>query len=119
MKSYRIENHRCIFGTAQNISMVDKQLRMQCTEYRNCHCFFGFFIICTCWRPVFDFDGDLTDKKFLGLKFYMQDDVIRYSYDTYETIAAMFKNGFNYEKPVDVNISIKGDKLCKKKLKKF
>ena len=108
------KNHRVIYGTCQNISMCDKQIRLQAREFRNCHCFFGFLIICTCWSPVFDFDGNLEDRKFLGFKIYIQDDVIRESYDTYETIERLAKDGFNYEKPIDININM-GVKDEKKK----
>lgn len=98
------KNKRVIFGTCQNISMVDKQIRLQATEYRNCHCFLGAFIICTCWRPVFDMSsGELIDKKFLGLKTYIQDDAIRYSYDTFQTIKALAESGFNYDISKDNN----------------
>lgn len=107
------KNHRVVYGTCQSISMCDKQIRLQASEFRNCHCFFGFFIVCTCWRPVFDFDGNLEDRKFLGIKFYIQDDVIRASYDTYETIERLGKIGFNYEKPIDINIKV-GEKNEKK-----
>lgn len=99
------KNHRVMFGTCQNISMCDKQVRMQASEYRNCHCWFGFFVWCTCWRPVFDFDGNLKDKKFMGFKFYMQDDVVRYSYDTYEMINLLQKHGSQYEKPIDITVT--------------
>lgn len=101
------KNHRVLFGTCQSISMCDKQIRLQASQFRNCHCFFGAFILCTCWRPVFDFDGDLIDKKFLGLKFYIQDDAIRYSYDTYELVERLAKTGFNYEKPQEVTVKVK------------
>jgi len=110
------KNHRVIYGSCQSISMCDKQVRLQATEFRNCHCYFGAFIVCTCWQPKFDFDGNLEDKKFLGLKLYIQDDVIRASYDTYETIERLGKMGFNYEKPIDININV-GGKDDKKKRK--
>lgn len=108
------KNHRVIFGTCQSISMCDKQIRLQASEYRNCHCLFGAFIFCTCWRPVFDFNGDLQDKHFLGIKFYAQDDVVRESYDTYQTVERLAKLGFNYEKPIDINVNVKGDTNGKK-----
>lgn len=95
------KNHRVIFGTAQNISMVEKQLRMQTYSYINCHCWFGFFVWCTEWHPVFDFDGNLTDKHFMGLRFYIQDDSIRYQYDTLKTIQRLGKLGFNYQPPTE------------------
>ena len=109
------KNHRVIYGTCQSISMCDRQIRLQASEYRNCHCLFGFFIFCTCWRPVFDFDGNLSDKKFLGIKIYIQDDVIRESYDTFETISRLAKTGFNYEKPIDININMGVSNENKKK----
>lgn len=109
------KNHRVIFGTCQSISMCDKQVRLQATEYRNAHCFFGAFIVCTCWRPVFDFNGDLSDKHFLGFKFYIQDDVIRASYDTFELVSRLAKLGFNYEKPQEISINMKGATDGKKK----
>ena len=102
------KNHRVIYGTCQNISMCDRQIRLQASTFINCHCLFGFFIFCTCWEPIFDFEGNLSDKKFQGFKIYIQDDVIRESYDTFETISrlANSKEGFNYEKPVDININM-------------
>lgn len=101
------KNHRVIFGTAQNISMVEKQLRMQTYSYINCHCWFGFFVWCTEWHPVFDFDGNLTDKHFMGFKFYIQDPVIRYQYDTMHTIQRLGKLGFNYTPPSETITVVK------------
>lgn len=106
------KNKRVIFGTCQNISMCDRQIRLQSTEYRNCHCLLGAFIFCTCWQPVFDMStGELIDKHFLGFKFYAQDDCIRYSYDTYQTIKRLAESGFNYDIATDAkNIDIiRGD----------
>lgn len=109
------KNHRVLFGTCQNISMCDKQVRIQASEFRNVHCFFGAFILCTCWRPEFDMStGDLKDKHFLGFKIYMQDDVIRASYDTFEMINLLNQYGSQYEKPVDV--VVKGGENEKKSL---
>lgn len=97
------KNHRVLFGTCQNISMCDKQVRLQASEFRNCHCFFGFLVICTCWKPVFEMStGDLKDKHFLGFKVYFQDDVIRASYDTYEMINLLKDHGSQYEKPIEI-----------------
>lgn len=110
------KNHRVIFGTAQNICMVDKQIRLQATEYRNCHTWFGFLSWYVAYRPVFDFEGNLIDKKFLGIKCYIQDNSIRYQYDTFSTVKRLGKLGFNYEKPVDININLKGENNDKKTL---
>lgn len=93
------KNHRVIFGTAQNISMVEKQLRLQAYSYINMHCWFGWFCWGTEWHPIFDFDGNMTDKHFLGLRFYIQDASVRYQYDTMHTIQRLGKLGFNYEPP--------------------
>ena len=99
------KNHRVLFGTCQNISMCDKQVRLQASEFRNVHCFLGAFVLCTCWKPEFEMStGDLKDKHFLGFKFYIQDDVIRYSYDTYEMINLLNQYGSQYEKPVEINV---------------
>ena len=95
------KNHRVIFGTAQNISMVEKQLRLQAFSYINMHCWLGFFCWGTEWHPTFDFDGNLIDKQFMGFKFYVQDDSIRYQYDTLKTIQRLGKLGFNYEPPTE------------------
>ena len=104
------KNHRVMFGTCQNISMCDKQVRMQVSEFRNAHCWFGFFVWCTCWRPEFDMaTGDLKDKHFLGFKFYLQDDVIRDSYDTFEMIRLLKEYGSLYEKPNDIIVKGKDD----------
>ena len=109
------KNHRVMFGTAQNISMVDKQIRMQATEYRNCHTWFGFLTWYVAYHPRFDFDGNLIDKQFLGIKVFIQDDSIRYQYDTFETIKRLGKLGFNYEKPAEIVVNV-GEKNDRKTL---
>lgn len=102
------KNHRVMFGTAQNISMVDKQIRLQASEFRNCHTWFGFLTWYVSYQPKFDFEGNLIDKHFLGIKVFIQDDSIRYQYDTFQTIKRLGKLGFNYEKPVDISVNVKG-----------
>ena len=53
------KEHRLILGTCQQINMVDKQIRRQCTEVRKCRTFFGCLTVVWKFRPVFTGDGDI------------------------------------------------------------
>lgn len=88
---------RLILGTAQNISLVDKALRTQVTELRQCSCFFGCVILVRRFFPVFDSEGNIKEfKKPFKRRFYFifQNEFERNLYDTYEVINKMREIGY-------------------------
>lgn len=81
--------HRVIFGTVQNVSQVDRAIRLQCRLYKKCYCFFGFFNLVVNFEPEFDFEGNLSKSKFRGFYFFLQEDVLRYQYNTFDIIKSL------------------------------
>lgn len=82
------KNKRCILGTAQNISQVNKRFRIQANsgEYRRCFLLFDFINIVIRLRPEFDTDGNCIKKHPIGFYWFFQDEVLRYLYDTFRTV---------------------------------
>ena len=85
------KNKRCILGTAQNISQVNKRFRIQANsgEFRRCFLIFDFINVVVRLRPEFDTDGNLLKKHFIGFYWFFQDEVLRYIYDTYRTVSRL------------------------------
>lgn len=85
---YNRKHKRLLLGTAQSISMVDRQFRIQsgCGEWRRAFTLKGFITFVFRFKPEFDGDGNLTKKKFKGFYFFLQDEVLRYLYDTLEVV---------------------------------
>lgn len=81
--------HRVIYGTCQNISMVDVAIRRQCVLFKKCYCFFGFFDVVVNFEPEFDFEGNLSRSKFRGAYFFLQEDCLRYQYNTFDIIKSL------------------------------
>ena len=81
--------HRVIYGTAQNISQVDKAIRLQCRRYCKCYTFFGFFTVVLKFEPEFNFEGNLDKSKFRGLFFFLQEEALRYQYNTFDIIKSL------------------------------
>ena len=85
---YQRKNKRLVLATSQSISQIDKQIRIQCGsgEYRRCFCWLGFIHCVVCLRPEFDSEGNLTKKHFKKIYFFLQDEILRYLYDTLKII---------------------------------
>lgn len=81
--------HRVIYGTCQNISMVDVSIRRQCVRFKKCYCFFGFLNLVVNFEPEFDFEGNLSKSKFRGFYFFLQEDCLRYQYNTFDIIKSI------------------------------
>lgn len=94
------KNRRIILGTAQNFYMLAKNIRTQCTEVRDCKTLFGCLTIVTCKIPVCDTDGSVVEWHKLGRYFFVHDDKLRESYDTYKVIQSLSDSGF-----VDKNVN--------------
>lgn len=85
---FQRKNKRLILGTAQSISQIDKQIRLQASsgEFRRCFCWLNFINLVVRLRPEFDTEGNLVKKHFIGFYFFLQDEKIRSLYDTFKTI---------------------------------
>lgn len=87
------KEHRLILGTCQQINMVDKQIRRQCTEVRKVRTI-GPITIVWRFRPLFSSDGDIIKLASLGMYFFIQSDEIRNSYDTFRVVENLKSIGF-------------------------
>lgn len=81
--------HRLIYGTCQNIQLVDKSIRIQAMLYSKCFTFFGFLTLVVWFEPQYDFEGNLEKSRLKGFKFFFQDEVLRYQYDTFDLIKSI------------------------------
>lgn len=81
--------HRLIYGTCQNIQLVDKSIRIQAMKYAKCFTFFGFLTLVVWFIPEYDFEGNLDKSKFCGLRLFLQDRSLRYQYDTFDLIKSI------------------------------
>lgn len=91
------KNRRVILGTAQNLSMVDKQIRLQVTEQRKAFTFFNCLTFVVRSTPQYDCEGNLVKSRFRGVYWFVQSDFLRECYDTYSAVERMSKNGFLME----------------------
>lgn len=105
------KNHRIILGTAQSFYMLAKDIRTQCTEVRSCKTFFGCLTIVRKKIPRIDSSGEVIEWKSNGWYWFIHNNDLRNSYDTYEVVARMAKSGF-YQRQVpqgnntSVNVNI-------------
>ena len=83
------KSHRLIYGTCQNIQLVDKSIRIQCMKFAKCFTFFGFLTLVVFFEPEYDFEGNLSKSKFRGLKFFFQTKELRSYYDTFLLIQSI------------------------------
>ena len=81
--------HRLIYGTCQNIQLVDKSIRIQSMKYAKCYTFFGFLTLVVWLEPEYDFEGNLEKSKLRGFRFFLQDRSLRYMYDTFDLIKSI------------------------------
>lgn len=88
------KNRRVILGTAQSFYMIAKDIRSQCTEVRQCVTLLRCITIVLRRRPVCNEAGDVKQMKFLGMYWFVHDDKLRNSYDTYKVIDNLKKSGF-------------------------
>ncbi len=81
--------HRLIYGTCQNIQLVDKSIRIQSMLYSKCYTFLTFLTLVVWFEPQYDFEGNLEKSRLKGFKLFFQDDVLRYQYDTFDLIKSI------------------------------
>ena len=82
------ENRKCrrlLLGTCQKFLMIDKNLRIQCSEIRSCHTV-GCLTFYIRKIPIMDSEGTVSRYQFKGFKFFVQSSDLRKAYDTYHVI---------------------------------
>lgn len=88
------KNRRVILGTAQSFYMLAKNIRSQTTELRRCATLFGCLTIVRRFVPILDSDGNVKEFKKRGCYFFVHDEELRNSYDTYHVIHSLANSGF-------------------------
>ncbi len=96
------KNRRIIIGTSQVFTRLSKPLREQVTEIRNCTTFFGCFTVVIRREPVLDSEGNVEKQKYRGMYWFVHDDELRASYDTYKVIDSLAASGFQDPKQDNV-----------------
>lgn len=94
------KNRRIILGTAQNFYLLAKPIRSQCTEVRRCVTLLGCLTIVRRFEPILDSEGNVAEFKKRGIYFYVHDQDLRDSYDTYHVIESLSKSGFQAQQIV-------------------
>lgn len=88
------KNRRIILGTSQNFYLLAKAIRSQCTEVRRCTTLLGCLTIVRRFEPILDSEGNVKEWKRRGMYFFVHDEDLRNSYDTYHVIESLSKSGF-------------------------
>ncbi len=99
------KNRRIILGTSQVFTRLSKPLREQVTEVRECHTFFGCITFVVRKEPILGSEGDVESYKQRGFYFFVHDQDLRDSYDTYRVIDSLAKSGFQTRQP-EGNITV-------------
>lgn len=99
------KNRRIILGTSQVFTRLSKPLREQVTEVRECHTFFGCITFVVRKEPILGAEGDVDSYKHRGMYFFVHDQDLRDSYDTYKVIDSLAKSGFQPRQP-EGNITV-------------
>lgn len=90
------QNRKCkrlILGTAQSAQMCDKTIRMQATFFVKCKTVLGC-VTFQHWRvPEWDSDGNLLKMHHHHISWFVQDDFLRSTYDTYAVIQSLDQVG--------------------------
>lgn len=109
------KNRRVILGTAQNFYMLAKNIRSQTTELRRCSTLFGCLTIVRRFIPILDSDGNVKEFKKRGWYFYVHDDDLRNSYDTYHVIHSLANSGFQDKDYINNNENVVNNVVLLKK----
>ena len=83
------KSHRLIYGTCQNIQLVDKSIRLQCMKFAKCYTFFTFLTLVVWFEPEYDFEGNLDKSKFKGFRLFFQTPELRSLYNTFDLIRSI------------------------------
>lgn len=109
------KNRRVILGTAQNFYMLAKNIRSQTTELRRCTTLFGCLTIVRRFIPILDSDGIVKEFKKRGWYFFVHDEDLRNSYDTYHVIHSLANSGFQDKDYINSNENVVNNVVLIKK----
>lgn len=88
------KNRRIILGTAQCFNRLSKPIREQATEVRQCYTILRCFTFVIRREPYLDSEGNVVKMKYRGMYFFVHDEDLRNSYDTYKVISSLARSGF-------------------------
>lgn len=108
------KNRRIILGTSQNFYLLAKAIRSQATEVRRCTTFFGALTVVRRYEPILDSEGNVVEYKKRGSYFFVHDEELRNSYDTYHVVESLRRSGFQ-ERPVAADTVIRNTVLINNK----
>lgn len=103
------KQRKMIIGTAQVYSRVAKPLREVCSKVVVCKTFFGCITVCRVSRPCYWNEEKQEFIKYLYSYWYVHDDLVRNSYDTYKKIRQMKKSGYKKMNPLEKENDLKVD----------
>lgn len=113
------KNRRVILGTSQVFTRLAKPLREQTTEIRECHTFAGCVTVVIKKEPILNTMGEVEKLKYRGMYFFVHNQELRESYDTYRVVESLRESGFAPAAgDVNNNVSVYMDKKAIKALKK-
>ena len=95
------KNRRIILGTSQNFYLLAKAIRSQATEVRRCTTLLGCLTIVRRFEPILDSEGTVVEWKKRGMYFFVHNEKLRESYDTYKVIENLKKSGFKEQSIID------------------
>ena len=85
---------KILIGTSQVFNRMAKQLREQCTLLYEPMTLFGCLTIVRVYKPKITEDGTVDKKILRKIYFFVHDDELRNSYDTYEKIKRLSMKGY-------------------------
>jgi hypothetical protein len=88
------KQRKMVLCTSQVFTRVAKPIREQTYLIYEPYTFFGCLTFVIKKKPLLDASGNVDKYKFRGCFFFVHDDDLRNSFDTYRKIESMFKSGF-------------------------
>lgn len=85
---------RILVGTSQVFYRMAKQLREQCTLLYEPLTLFGCVTIVRVYKPLINEDGAVDKKRLRKMYFFIHDEELRNSYDTYEKVKRQMRTGY-------------------------
>lgn len=85
---------KILLGTSQVFNRMAKQLREQCTLLYEPFTLFGCLTIVRVYKPKITEEGSVDKKILRRIYFFVHDDELRNSYDTYEKIKRITMKGY-------------------------
>lgn len=112
------KNRRVILGTSQVFTRLAKPIREQATLIYLPTTILGCITFVRVKKPVLTSDGEVQEYKNRGWYFFVHDEELRNSYDTYKVIESLASSGFVENKEVNTTIFNTNNVVMSKKLVK-